>query len=200
VAGALEYRRRVLDDEIDALIEALPAIALEGPKGVGKTRTASQRAGTVRRLDDPAVLAIAEADPARLLDGTPPVLLDEWQRLPEVWDQSPAPCRFPSERRDGATPRSRTLRADNTAIRDTASVPTGAATPLIPDVAADLGLALDRRPSACASARRFAPGAALVRPRVAPWHPATVSARSPGWLRTPDRGPASRDEPKPRML
>lgn len=29
---------------------------------------------------------MAEADPARLLGGEPPVLIDEWQRLPQVWD------------------------------------------------------------------------------------------------------------------
>jgi len=31
-------------------------------------------------------LAVARADPARLLEGERPVLIDEWQRLPEVWD------------------------------------------------------------------------------------------------------------------
>ena len=61
------YRRRIVDDELDELIGGLAAIAIEGPKGVGKTRTALQRANTVHRLDDPAELAIAEADPARLL-------------------------------------------------------------------------------------------------------------------------------------
>src|SRR5680860_264662 len=65
---------------------ALPAVAIEGPKGVGKTRTALERAETVHRLDDPAELAVAEADPARLLEGKCPVLIDEWQRLPQVWD------------------------------------------------------------------------------------------------------------------
>jgi uncharacterized protein len=80
------YTRRVVDDELDELIGALPAIALEGPKGVGKTRTALQRASSAHRLDDPAELAVAEADPARLLAGEPPVLIDEWQRLPQVWD------------------------------------------------------------------------------------------------------------------
>jgi uncharacterized protein len=83
---ASPYRRRVLDDELDELIGGLAAIALEGPKGVGKTRTALQRARTVHRLDDPAELAVAEADPRRLLDGPRPVLLDEWQRLPQLWD------------------------------------------------------------------------------------------------------------------
>ncbi len=80
------YQRRVVDDELDELFGDLPAIAIEGPKGVGKTRTALQRAKTVHRLDDPAELAVAEADPARLLEGERPVLIDEWQRLRQVWD------------------------------------------------------------------------------------------------------------------
>jgi len=80
------YRRRIVDNELSDLIRELAAIALEGPKGVGKTRTALQHARTVRRLDDPAEFAVAEAAPERLLDGELPVLLDEWQRLPSVWD------------------------------------------------------------------------------------------------------------------
>ena len=80
------YQRRVVDDELDEVLPGLPAIALEGPKGVGKTRTALQRAHTVHRLDDPAELSVARADPRRLLEGAIPVLIDEWQRLPEVWD------------------------------------------------------------------------------------------------------------------
>lgn len=81
-----DYARRTVDDELDELGVALPAIALEGAKGVGKTETALQRAATVHRLDDPAERAIAEADPGRLLGGPPPVLIDEWQRVPESWD------------------------------------------------------------------------------------------------------------------
>ena len=84
--GASPYRRRIVDDELDELIGTLSALALEGPKGVGKTRTALQRARTVHRLDDPAELEVARANPRRLLEGPPPVLLDEWQRVPEVWD------------------------------------------------------------------------------------------------------------------
>jgi predicted AAA+ superfamily ATPase len=86
MSGLAPYQRRVIDDELDELFGGLAAIAIEGPKGVGKTRTALQRAKTVHRLDDPAELAVAQADPARLLEGARPVLFDEWQRLPEVWD------------------------------------------------------------------------------------------------------------------
>ncbi|WP_028064993.1 ATP-binding protein [Solirubrobacter soli] len=80
------YRRRSIDDELDELVGALPALALEGPKGVGKTATAQRRAATIARLDEPAQRQIAEADPGRLLAGDGPVLLDEWQRVPALWD------------------------------------------------------------------------------------------------------------------
>lgn len=81
------YTRRIVDDELDELIVGLPAIALEGPKAVGKTATALQRAVTVYRLDDEAERSIAQADPSRLIRGERPVLIDEWQRLPEVFDR-----------------------------------------------------------------------------------------------------------------
>ncbi len=61
-------------------------MALEGAKAVGKTASALRRATTVHRLDDPAELAIATAEPARLIAGPAPTLIDEWQRLPESWD------------------------------------------------------------------------------------------------------------------
>ncbi len=82
----MAYRHRIVEKELDELLGSLPALAIEGAKGVGKTETASRRAKTVHRLDDPDDLALAEADPKRLLEADPPILLDEWQRLPESWD------------------------------------------------------------------------------------------------------------------
>jgi predicted AAA+ superfamily ATPase len=82
----MEYLPRVIDAELAELLPSLPAIALEGPKGVGKTETALRLAGTVHRLDDPNQRAIAEADPTRLVTGRAPILIDEWQRVPESWD------------------------------------------------------------------------------------------------------------------
>ena len=81
-----EYLKRVVDAELDELMPELPAIALEGPKGVGKTSTAERRARTVFYLDEPAHRVIAEADPAQVLTGEKPLLLDEWQRVPAIWD------------------------------------------------------------------------------------------------------------------
>lgn len=81
-----DYRRRIVDDELDILMTGIAAIAIEGPKGVGKTATAERRARTIYRLDDPGQRAVALGDPMRLVLGDRPVLIDEWQRIPESWD------------------------------------------------------------------------------------------------------------------
>lgn len=80
------YYPRIVDRELDELCNELPAIAIEGPRAVGKTETSVRRAATVYRLDDSAQLDIARADPGRLASGEPPILIDEWQRLPVSWD------------------------------------------------------------------------------------------------------------------
>lgn len=80
------YLPRLLDRELDELIAGLPAIAIEGPKGIGKTATAARRAARVVRLDDPAVRQVAASDPGALLGPPYPVLLDEWQFVPAIWD------------------------------------------------------------------------------------------------------------------
>jgi len=82
----VDYVARVIDLELDSLIEGAPAIALEGPKGVGKTVSAARRARSVVALDDPVQRDLLDADPGRLERGPHPVLLDEWQRFPRSWD------------------------------------------------------------------------------------------------------------------
>ncbi|WP_051098374.1 ATP-binding protein [Sporichthya polymorpha] len=80
------YRRRVIDEELDALIgQGASAIALVGAKAVGKSATAAERAAIAFALDDPAVRSLIEAEPALLLGGDS-VLIDEWQHLPQSWD------------------------------------------------------------------------------------------------------------------
>lgn len=82
----MTYQRRTVDDLLDGLISELPAILLDGPKGVGKTATAIRRAISVFRLDDRSRLQIVEADPDGVLRGPAPILIDEWQRFPPIWD------------------------------------------------------------------------------------------------------------------
>lgn len=82
----VDYRRRILDDILDELQPHLRALSIHGPKGVGKTATATRRAVSRIDLSLPAQREIILADPSILTQMPGPVLVDEWQRLPEVWD------------------------------------------------------------------------------------------------------------------
>jgi len=82
----MEYLRRIIDSELDELFDEIPALAIDGLKGIGKTTTAQQRAARVFALDAKAVRETVEADLSRICSGERPVLVDEWQKLPEVWD------------------------------------------------------------------------------------------------------------------
>ena len=48
----MKYLRRRLDDYLDEVFPALPAIAIDGARGVGKTETARRRVAAVFRLDE----------------------------------------------------------------------------------------------------------------------------------------------------
>lgn len=80
------YLQRIIDTELDELLTSLPAIVLEGAKGVGKTESAKRRANTFYAMDEASQRAIANADITQILKGENPILIDEWQRKPEVWD------------------------------------------------------------------------------------------------------------------
>lgn len=97
----MDYIPRLVEDELDVLLAGLAAVSVEGPKAVGKTETALRRANTIHQLDDPGQLEIVRAEPSRLISGDPPILIDEWQRLPSSWDAvrravdtDPSPARF----------------------------------------------------------------------------------------------------------
>lgn len=68
-----------------SLLAELPALLLIGPRASGKTTSAGRLARTVVRLDRPAEAVAFRADPDAALAGLEePVLLDEWQAVPEV--------------------------------------------------------------------------------------------------------------------
>lgn len=83
----MSYRRRIVDDLLDELFPDLAAIALEGAKGVGKTATASGRAATIMSLDRPGQREVLGADLDYITQVPRPVLLDEWQLEPALWDR-----------------------------------------------------------------------------------------------------------------
>ena len=66
------------------------ALSLEGPKWCGKTWTALNHANSVVYLLDPennyANKEAAKLNPASILTGEKPLLVDEWQEVPGIWD------------------------------------------------------------------------------------------------------------------
>ncbi len=81
------YRPRVADRELADLMKAVGAVLIEGPKASGKTATASRVAATVFDMDrDSTARASIELNPGYLFDRPTPILFDEWQTTPDLWN------------------------------------------------------------------------------------------------------------------
>ena len=83
----MTYLRRHIDGRLARLMTIHPACLVEGIRGVGKTSTAQQLAAATLRLDHPPTAEQAAGDPEAVCASLPtPVLIDEWQRIPQIWD------------------------------------------------------------------------------------------------------------------
>ena len=100
--GTDAYIPRFVDTHLEQARSRSGAVELRGPRGVGKTTTALQVARTVFACQNPDTAAAIRQDPrSTLLGQRTPVLIDEWQEVPEVlWavkehlDTSSVPGRF----------------------------------------------------------------------------------------------------------
>lgn len=84
----MNYAPRVVDRLVANALGSAGAVVLRGPRAVGKTRTAQQFAASSLFLDsaDP-LAALAREQPQVVLEGATPRLLDEWQVVPEIWNE-----------------------------------------------------------------------------------------------------------------
>ena len=96
------YRPRAIEGLLGRLLDELPALLIVGPRATGKTTTAARYSASTVRLDQPGEAEAFHADPDAALRGLKePILLDEWQTVPEVLgavkrsvDPDPHPGRF----------------------------------------------------------------------------------------------------------
>ena len=86
------YRERVVGAEVEAALQRRGAVLIQGARGTGKTWTSRDHACSEVRLDDPDMLALAETDPDYLLSRPPPLLVDEWQHAPTLWNRIRRAC------------------------------------------------------------------------------------------------------------
>lgn len=84
------YLQRIIESLIKDKLSYIGAIQIEGPKWCGKSTTAELFAKTVVRLQNPIVFKqyeiYATTSKDELLFGEKPMLFDEWQKIPEIWD------------------------------------------------------------------------------------------------------------------
>lgn len=81
------YIPRIVDRELTSRLAATGAVVIEGPKACGKTATARQVAASEVLLDvDENARQAVTIDPALVLDGDRPRLIDEWQVEPSIWN------------------------------------------------------------------------------------------------------------------
>ena len=81
------YLARAVDPEMRDLLRATGCVVIEGVRGCGKTTTAREFAASEVLFDvDEDARHLAAADPAEVLKGPSPRLIDEWQLEPRVWN------------------------------------------------------------------------------------------------------------------
>ena len=84
-----DYKQRIYDEILQFRLRTFGAVLITGPKGCGKTRTASEISKSQVRFQDEDkrdyYLELANSRPSKLLEGDNPRLFDEWQDAPRIW-------------------------------------------------------------------------------------------------------------------
>ena len=84
------YRHRIMDNLLEKKLQVKGAVLIEGPKWCGKTTTAEEIAASKILLARTDVKnnfkSLLEIDTEAALSGNTPMLIDEWQTVPKLWD------------------------------------------------------------------------------------------------------------------
>ena len=86
----MQYLSRIVDKEIDELMQIMGAVLIEGCKWCGKSTTGAQYAKSTIEFQNPDKRQeydnIKNTKPSLFLNGEKPRMFDEWQMYPVVWD------------------------------------------------------------------------------------------------------------------
>ena len=82
-----EYYDRLIERKIENKMRSSGAVAIEGPKFCGKTTTALRYAKSDIRLNTRQRIELARLQPKNVLKGDVPRVIDEWQNVPDIWNE-----------------------------------------------------------------------------------------------------------------
>lgn len=85
-----QYFKRQIESEIERRLKSSGAVLIAGPKFCGKTTTASLFAKSIVKLDTHTTINLARMEPRGILSGDTPRLIDEWQTVPDIWNETRA--------------------------------------------------------------------------------------------------------------
>lgn len=82
-----KYLKRIIESQIERKMKSSGAVLIAGPKFCGKTTTAMRFAKSARKLSTESEISLARMEPRVVLEGEKPRLIDEWQAVPQIWDE-----------------------------------------------------------------------------------------------------------------
>lgn len=85
-----KYLERLADTGIEFALKSKGCVVIEGPKWCGKSTTSKRFAKTVVELQKPSTFKVyklyADTGDKELFAGEKPLMFDEWQKIPDLWD------------------------------------------------------------------------------------------------------------------
>ena len=81
------YYQRLIEKEIEKKLKSSGAIVVAGPKFCGKTTTCMLYQKSFIKLNTKQAITMARMNPKAVLNGEAPRLIDEWQTVPDIWNQ-----------------------------------------------------------------------------------------------------------------
>lgn len=81
-----DYINRVIEPYLDRKLNSSGCVLVNGPKFCGKTTMCKHIAKSSTSLKTNNAILLASSDPKSTLIGEKPHLIDEWQKVPEIWN------------------------------------------------------------------------------------------------------------------
>lgn len=82
-----KYLKRYIESDIERKLKSSGAVVVCGPKFCGKTTTSTLFAKSILKLNTSQAINIAKMEPRQTLVGEIPRLIDEWQTVPDIWNE-----------------------------------------------------------------------------------------------------------------